>query len=283
MPTRVRRPQTFDIGHRTANKKEKPALYRAMNPRIVELKQAIEPIRAKLLAHPAYTKLNDLSGLQNFTQIHVFAVWDFMSLLKSLQVALTAVTIPWVPVGSPSTRYLINEIVLGEESDVDEEGVRTSHFELYLKAMRQMEARTSDIDALLHSIRSGMPIQQAIEEASLPNNVKRFLQFTFEVALNAPAHIKAAVFTFGREDLIPSMFHKLLEQLYAEIPNKVSTFKYYIERHIEVDGDHHSHLAIEMVSELCGHDDQKWKEAEQAARQALELRYGLWDAIPTNQ
>ena len=69
MPTRVRRPQTFDIGHQTANKKEKPALYRAMNPRIVELKQAIEPVRAKLLAHPAYTKLNDLSGLQNFTQI----------------------------------------------------------------------------------------------------------------------------------------------------------------------------------------------------------------------
>ncbi len=253
-----------------------------MNPRIIELKQAIEPVRANLLVHPAYTQLNDLNGLQNFAQIHVYAVWDFMSLLKSLQIALTSVTIPWVPVGSPATRYLINEIVLGEESDVDEAGERISHFELYLKAMHQMEADTAGIEALLDQIKSGTPIRPAIEEASIPDQVKRFLCFTFEVALNAPAHVQAAVFTFGREDLIPSMFHKLLEQLYAEMPNKVSTFKYYIERHIEVDGDHHSHLAIEMVSELCGQDEQKWKEAEQAAQQALELRYGLWDAITTN-
>lgn len=253
-----------------------------MNTRIRELNQAIEPVRARLLTHPAYTKLNDLKGLQNFTQIHVFAVWDFMSLLKSLQIALTSVTIPWVPIGSPTTRYLINEIVLGEESDVDEDGVRTSHFELYLKAMRQMEANTTGIEALLDKIKYGTPIRSAIEQASIPNQVKRFLGFTFEVALDAPAHVQAAVFTFGREDLIPAMFHKLLKQLYAEMPNKVSTFKYYIERHIEVDGDHHSHLAIEMVSELCGNDDQKWKEAENAARQALELRYGLWDAITTS-
>jgi len=250
-----------------------------MDNRVIQLKQEIEPERIKLLSHPVYTHINDLQGLQKFTATHVFAVWDFMSLLKSLQNCLTSVSVPWMPIGSPATRYLINEIVLGEESDVDEEGVRTSHFELYLKAMRQMDADTSAIASLLAAIESGTPIQDAIIQAPIPENVQKFLQCTFDVALNAPPHIKAAVFTFGREDLIPSMFHQLLGQLYTKMPEKVSTFKYYIERHIEVDGDHHSHLAIEMVSQLCGDDEQKWKEAVAAAKKSLEMRSLLWDSI----
>jgi hypothetical protein len=91
--------------------------------------------------------------------------------------------------------------------------------------------------------------------------------------------VKAAVFTFGREDLIPSMFMKILDKIYADAPDKVSIFKYYIERHIEVDGDHHSHLALDMVSRLCGLDDSKWEEATAASVKALALRIGLWDAI----
>jgi hypothetical protein len=46
-----------------------------------------------------------------------------------------------------------------------------------------------------------------------------------------------------------------------------------------VDGGHHSHLALEMVSELCGTDDVKWKEAEQASIEALQIRAKLWDAV----
>lgn len=250
-----------------------------MNSRIEQLKTRIEPERDRLLSHPVYSKINDLKGLQKFAAIHVFAVWDFMSLLKSLQNSLTSVTVPWQPVGSPDTRYLINEIVLGEESDVDEEGIRTSHFELYLKAMRQMDADTRKVESLLAALRSGTSISDAIKDIPIHENVKKFLQFTFDIALGAPPHIKAAVFTFGREDLIPSMFHQLLAQLHSEVPEKVSVFKYYIERHIEVDGDHHSHLALQMVSELCGNDDAKWNDAGQAAQKALESRYLLWDAI----
>ena len=250
-----------------------------MNERVLQLNAQIEGERQKLLSHPVYSKINDLQGLQKFTQTHVFAVWDFMSLLKSLQICLTSVSIPWVPVGSASTRYLINEIVLGEESDVDEEGIRMSHFEIYLKAMHQMGSDTTSILSLLTKVQFGIPIHEAIKSSGFSDNVNKFLDFTFSVALHAPAHVKAAVFTFGREDLIPSMFHKLLEQLNAEFPEKVSTFKYYIERHIEVDGDHHSHLAIAMVSELSGDDDAKWEEACVAAKKALEMRYLLWDSI----
>ncbi|MEI6264205.1 MAG: DUF3050 domain-containing protein [Sphingobacteriia bacterium] len=250
-----------------------------MNPKVLDLKKEIEAQRNRLLSHPVYSAIRDLEGLRNFAQIHVFAVWDFMSLLKSLQISLTSVSLPWMPVGSAQTRYLINEIVLGEESDLDENDIRMSHFELYIKAMEQMGADTSLLDSFLIIVKQGENIFESIEDSELPENIQSFLNFTFDVSLNAPAHIKAAVFTFGREDLIPSMFHKLLKELYSEYPEKVSTFKYYIERHIEVDGDHHSQLAIKMVEELCGEDENKWNEACAMAKKALQIRYKLWDTI----
>ena len=250
-----------------------------MNNYVEQLKSNIEPVRNTLLAHPVYSQIQDLHGLQCFSETHVFAVWDFMSLLKSLQIGLTSVTLPWIPVGNADTRYLINEIVLGEESDVDEAGNRISHFELYLKAMQQMGASTNVIETIIAQINTGIKVQDAIEGAQLPKQVKDFLQFTFDISFNAPLHVKAAVFTFGREDLIPSMFMKILDKIYADAPDKVSIFKYYIERHIEVDGDHHSHLALDMVNRLCGSDASKWEEATAASVKALALRIGLWDAI----
>ena len=250
-----------------------------MNTRSLQLQDQISDARAKLLAHPVYAQINDINGLKNFTEFHVYAVWDFMSLLKSLQMGLTCVSLPWIPVGTANTRFLINEIVTGEESDVDEVGNRISHFELYLQAMEQMGASTSEINSLIIQLKAGKSIEDSIEEANLPKNVKTFLKYTFEIAQNAPLHVKAAVFTFGREDLIPDMFTQILNEIYSTHPEKVSIFKYYIERHIEVDGGHHSQLALEMVAELCGEDDQKWAEATAASIKSLEVRAGLWDAI----
>jgi hypothetical protein len=250
-----------------------------MNQPIQQLKIAIEPSRAKLLAHPVYHQIQTLTELQKFAEVHVFAVWDFMSLLKSLQQKLTCVQTPWVPVGSANTRYLINEIVLGEESDVDAFDNRISHFELYQQAMHQMGASTIAIEGLMLALKSGTSIEAAIQQLNCADSVKDFLNFTFKIVNHAPAHVQAAVFTFGREDLIPDMFTRLLEKLVAEAPEKVFIFKYYIERHIEVDGGHHSHLALEMVSELCGEDDAKWQEAEEASIEALQIRAKLWNAV----
>ena len=253
-----------------------------MYSKVAVLKDKIQVSRDKLLKHEVYSQISDLSGLQKFSEIHVFAVWDFMSLLKSLQIGLTSVTLPWMPVGSANTRFLINEIVLGEESDVDEQNNRFSHFELYLNAMRQMGASTHLIDALLNDIKAGTTINNAINNSELPKGVKQFLTFTFDIAQHAPLHVKAAVFTFGREDLIPDMFTQILNEIYTTHPDKVSIFKYYIERHIEVDGGHHSHLAVEMVTELCGEDESKWEEAADASLKSLEMRYLLWDTILLN-
>lgn len=243
------------------------------------LQERISGVRQEIIQHPLYPRLQELQDLQQFTQYHVFAVWDFMSLLKSLQRHLTCVSLPWTPIGSANTRYLINEIVTGEESDVDAAGNRTSHFELYLQAMQQLGANTTAIEQLIVHLQQGIPVQQALQQLQLPKAVSDFCSFTFSLVEQAPVHVQAAVFTFGREDLIPDMFHELVIRLSQRYPQQVATFKYYLERHIEVDGDHHSQLAMQMVQELCGNNEQKWNEAATACVEALRLRKGLWDGV----
>ncbi len=251
---------------------------------IQQLQAQIDPIRREIVQHPLYASLSDLEDLRTFSEVHVFAVWDFMSLLKSLQRNLTCVNTPWVPVGSANTRYLINEIVTGEESDVDPAGNRISHFELYLRAMKELGANTKPIQTLIDRCGSGYPVEEALNQMDLPDGIRDFCSFTFSLVDRAPVHVQAAVFTFGREDLIPDMFHELVTRLAEKYPAQTNTFRYYLERHIEVDGDHHSQLAIEMVQELCGEDPQKWKEATRASVQALRMRKRLWDvALLLNQ
>lgn len=250
-----------------------------MNTYIDNINQSIAPQKALIVKHPLYAQIQTLEHVQIFMQHHVYAVWDFMSLLKSLQQNLTCTTTPWLPKGSAETRFLINEIVVGEESDVDMNGIRKSHFEMYLDAMEQAGADTTLIHRLIESIPNGMTVETALEALPLPTSVKEFVQFTFrQIAENKP-HVLSAIFTFGREDLIPDMFMALVNDLNQRFPEKIAAFKYYLDRHIEVDGDHHSHLALQMTSELCGNDENKWEEAAQASMEALRLRNNLWTGV----
>jgi hypothetical protein len=244
---------------------------------IPQIKGAIAPVREAIIQHPLYPEMQRMEDIRSFMQYHVFAVWDFMSLLKSLQRKLTCTDIPWIPKGSAATRYLINEIVTGEESDVAPDGTRVSHFELYLQAMEQVGADTSGINECLLQLERGKSLTAVIN--GLPPTVKSFVKYTFDLIAHAPVHVQAAVFTFGREDLIPDMFLALVNDLDKQFPGQISLFKYYLERHIEVDGDHHSHLGMAMVQELCGNDPQKWEEAAQASKTALEHRNALWNGI----
>lgn len=251
---------------------------------IQHLQAQIDPLRQEIIEHPLYESLQNVEDLRGFSEVHVFAVWDFMSLLKSLQRKLTCVDTPWLPVGSANTRYLINEIVTGEESDVDPNGNRISHFELYLRAMNELGANTEPIQTLIEHCKSGCPVEEALNKIDLPAGVRDFCNYTFSLIDHAPVHVQAAVFTFGREDLIPDMFHALVTRLSEKYPEQIKTFRYYLERHIEVDGDHHSQLALQMVQELCGDDPIKWEEAAVACEQALQMRKGLWGAaLQANQ
>ena len=249
-------------------------------PGIEELKEDLEPVRRRLVEHPMYGSIDSLAKLRRFMEYHVFAVWDFMSLLKSLQRRLTSTELPWVPVGDGETRYLINEIVTGEESDITPDGRRLSHFELYLEAMQEAGADTSSIEYFITLLHKGLSVSDALEAATVAPGIRDFVKNTFHTITAEPIHVQAAVFTFGREDLIPDMFISMVQKLSLPATGKTqSLFEYYLERHIEVDGGHHSQLAYQMTSELCGSDSKKWAEAKKASEQALEARIHFWDII----
>ena len=251
----------------------------SMSQEIDVLRREIAPLRDELVNHPLYASIKTLKELNVFMEHHVFAVWDFMSLLKSLQRQLTCVDVPWVPKGNAATRYLINEIVTGEESDVDQNGIRQSHFELYLNAMKEAGSNTALVNNLVEQVGNGISVSDALEATNVPKAVADFVNNTFQTIATGKAHIMAAVFTFGREDLIPGMFLSFVAELNKQTNHKVSTFQYYLERHIEVDGEHHSILAYEMTEQLCANNQEYWTEATEAIKLALEARIALWNHI----
>jgi hypothetical protein len=247
---------------------------------IPTINQNIQEYKNQLLTHSLYEKVKTIDDLHCFLENHIYAVWDFMSLLKALQNKLTCTTTPWLPVGNPEVRYLINEIVVAEETDLALDGSRQSHFEMYLDAMQQCGANTQYITAFLENVKATQNIFVSIKQSNLHPNVKAFLDFTFRVIEEGKAHNIAAAFTFGREDLIPSMFTEILKNFQINFPEtNLSKLIYYFERHIELDADEHGPMAMQMISELCGTNETKWKEVEEVSKQALEKRIGLWDAI----
>ena len=255
-----------------------PTIYFAMN--ISEINSKIQSQKEILLKHSLYEKVKTIEDLHQFLECHVYAVWDFMSLLKALQSKLTCTTTPWFASSNPETRYLINEIVLAEESDLTLDGKRLSHFEMYVDAMNYCGANTGEVDTFLKNIIDTKNIFIAIKQSNLHPKIKAFLDFTFRVIEEGKTHKIAACFTFGREDLIPNMFTEILKNFQRNFPETdLSKLIYYFERHIELDADEHGPMAMQMISELCQDDIQKWNDVEEVSILALEKRIGLWDAI----
>ena len=247
---------------------------------IQKVNELIKEERNLLLKHSLYKKIEKIEDLQKFLEGHVYAVWDFMSLLKALQQKLTCTTTPWFASENPETRYLINEIVLAEESDLAIDGSRLSHFEMYIDAMKDSNANTSTILNFINEVRNGNSIFEVIEKSELHPNIKSFLNFSFDVIERGKTHEIAAAFTFGREDLIPDMFTEILKNFQINFPETdLSKLIYYFERHIELDADEHGPMAFKMIDYLCGEDEQKWQEVLSISKEALEKRYLLWNAI----
>ena len=244
------------------------------------IENKIKPLRDKLLNHRLYSRINKIEDLQAFTENHIYAVWDFMSLLKALQINLTCTKTPWGPNKNSQTAYLINEIVLAEETDVNQEGDRKSHYELYLDAMEDIGASTKKSTDLITKMINSDDIFKTIDNLEIHPNIKEFLKFTFSVIDEGEPHKIAAIFTFGRENLIPNMFNEILHEFQKNITEiDISKLIYYFERHIELDEDEHGPMALEMVSELAKNDKSKWQEIEDISITALKKRILLWDAI----
>lgn len=249
--------------------------------------------RARLIGHPIYGLVTSPDRLRRFMETHVFAVWDFQSLLKAMQQRLTCTSLPWVPTADPEARRLVNEIVLDEESDELPEPLASrlglhgpdgppsalSHFELYQASMRQAGADTGPIDRLVRLVSRGTPLDEALDRCGAPPEAVDFVRHTFAVIGSGTTHEIVSAFSFGREDVIPDMFRNIVDSLAAEHPEAWDCFRFYLERHITHDDERHGPLCRRLLGRLCDDDPEKWAAANATARKCIEARIALWDAL----
>lgn len=243
------------------------------------IEKEIAILRQELLNHQVYQEIEKIEDLQVFLQYHVFAVWDFMSLLKALQQNLTCTQVPWFPKGNPITRRLINEIVLGEESDIDKNGNPASHYELYIQAIQRIGTNTQEIEQFVTNIQKGNSVENTLNESNIDESIKQFILFSFEIISSQKPHLIASAFTFGREEVIPDMFTEIIKGFENNFPKKISNLIYYFERHIELDGEEHGPMTMKMIDELCDNDSEKWTECLEIAKKSLKVRIQLWNGI----
>lgn len=256
----------------------------AVSPRAAALLEAAAPAIEALAEHRIWASLRDRASLRRFMETHVYCVWDFMSLLKALQEVTTGVGVPWRPVGDARVRRLVNEIVLAEESDRLPDGRVAAHFELYLAAMDEAGASAGVVRRFIASLPShgdaggyASMVRRVATEAGTPVAAVDFMETTFAVIDRGRPWEIAASFGIGREQAIPDMFAATLAAVGRE--SSCGLFAEYLERHVELDGDEHGPMMLELIDALCGSDDARWREAETAALEALRARARLWDAL----
>jgi hypothetical protein len=243
------------------------------------VQRRLAPLTLALVNHPLYEELDSLAALRVFMEHHIFAVWDFMSLLKALQRQLCCVEVPWLPASNPAASRFVNEVVRAEESDDDGQGGFLSHFGLYRRAMIRCGASTTAIDQFLEELRRGRAVAAALAAVALPPCVRRFVGRTFDFIEGGNLCVIASAFTFGREELLPEVFQRIVDELNAETGGDLEDFRYYLHRHIGLDAQEHGPLASNFIQSLCGADEGRWQTVEQAAVLALEARRDLWDGV----
>ncbi len=235
-------------------------------------------LKTRLREHPLYRSVNSLRAIQTFMERHVVCVLDFMTLLKSLQRDLAGTNLPWTPEKDVSLVRFINEIVLEEESSKACPGKDAiSHYDWYCAAMEEVGADTSPIRKLEERLRAGTPLSDALDNSGLPPEAITFSKAT-AATLNAPLHVRAAIFHHSRESIIPLMFLELVTQMDGQ-GTPISLFRAYLQQHIDVDGDSHGPAAAHLQEALLDGDAVQIKEAEEGVRHALQARIELWDAI----
>ena len=240
----------------------------------------IESVSKKLEAHPVFSNLNTLDELRVFMEHHVFAVWDFMSLLKRLQEIYVPHGSPWVPQSNGNVVRFINEIVMEEESDeaFNANGERyASHFEIYLEAMKEVGASTDSINHFIHEVRTS-GLNNAMDLDCVPAPSREFMKHTFELIEQGKGHEIAASFSIGRESIVPVMFKRILELTKIGVSD-APVFHYYLERHAHLDGEHHGPMALKLLDDLCASEQEKEKEVILQVQSSLNARIKLWDGV----
>jgi hypothetical protein len=239
----------------------------------------LNSLREALLDHPLYGNVASLADLKLFMEDHVFAVWDFMSLLKRLQQDMTCIRVPWFPAENARAARLINDIVIGEETDVDPDGDYVSHLDLYLRAMEDVGASTLQFGTFCSLAQDGIPVEVALARIRVPSHVRAFVAHTMTLASSGTTEEVLAAFFYGREDIIPEMFRRLLKTHFDAKHNdaRMRHFVYYIDRHIELDGDSHGPMGRELLGGLLANSPHGTERAERAACSSIKARIELWN------
>jgi len=235
-------------------------------------------LRRALEQHAVFGSLSNLVDLRRFMSAHVFAVWDFMSLLKRLQRDLTCVDVPWTPRRDAVAARLINDIVLGEETDLGPDGEPTSHLDLYLAAMREVGAETAPFEHFLQLVANGVDAGDALHAVGAPEHVRTFVNHTLRVATREPTLVVMANFFHGRENVIPRMFAALLYR-WNIAEHHAPKFVFYLRRHIEVDGDSHGPMAHRIIDRATADDPVRREIVLHAAIESVSARIALWDGV----
>ena len=242
---------------------------------------SISDPKNRLEQHPIFSRINTIDDLKVFMECHVFAVWDFMSLLKKLQQDLVPTGSPWVPSGDGSVARFVNEIVMEEESDETSDktdGIRySSHFEIYLEAMKEVGASTDTMNKFLFVLRNE-GLENALFMHEIPKSSKTFMNHTFELIEMGTPHQIAASFALARESIVPLMFQRILDQSSLS-SDDVPVFRYYLERHAHLDGEHHGPMSHRLLKTMCGGDPVKEFEVIEQAKLSLEARITFWDEV----
>nr|WP_305119171.1 DUF3050 domain-containing protein [Tahibacter harae] len=236
----------------------------------------VRELRDALHTHRVFDAIRDMDSLRAFMQVHVYAVWDFMSLAKRLQRDLTCVELPWMPPADIEAAHLINEIILGEETDTGPDGHPISHMDLYLAAMREVGADTRPFQQFLSLVRDRVPVENALGRVGAPTCVIDFVSHTLRGALGERTLVVMANFFYGRENVIPGMFQRLLDSWGLD-RLEAPCFVYYLDRHIELDGDAHGPAAEAIIARALAREPELAPLVRKAAIASLDARRQLWD------
>jgi hypothetical protein len=244
-----------------------------------QVRDHLDTLRAELLNHPIYAEVASADDLKRFMEDHVFAVWDFMSLLKRLQHDLTCTKVPWFPAGNARAARLINDIVIGEETDVDPDGSYVSHLDLYLRAMAEVGASTRQFETFRSLAQAGTSVEAGMARTGVPPHVQSFVAHTMALARSGSTEEVLAAFFYGREDVIPEMFGRLEKTVLGtkHDGDRLRHFIYYIERHIELDGDSHGPMGRELLEGRVAESPQRNEWALRAACSSIQARIELWN------
>ncbi|AKT38052.1 DUF3050 domain-containing protein [Chondromyces crocatus] len=240
--------------------------------------QRVAALTAQVAKHPVFGRMASIADVRIFMEHHVWAVWDFMSLLKSVQEAIAPTRVPWIPAEDTEAARLVNEIVTGEECDEAPGGRLASHFEVYVAAMRRAGADVAPIERFVAALRRGVSWASSLAGAGAPAASRAFVETTMEVCAG-PVHGRVAALTLGREDIIPAMFSRLVRGIVGDRTGELSDLVWYLDRHVEVDGSRHGPMTLRLFERICARDEATRRESLGVAERVLAQRLALWNAV----